>query len=136
MPTAKKLDMGIVIGSPLQQGVLARRHDEEVQRHPHWLSHPRRQQLLDLYALLDESGLSLPEMALRFVLSNADISCALMGARSEEEVELNVAATERGALPEDVLTRLDEINAQVPFRPFEEPACLPLGRSYKGLGNV
>jgi aryl-alcohol dehydrogenase-like predicted oxidoreductase len=136
IPAAKKLDMGIVIGSPLQQGVLSRRHDEEVQRGPHWLSPPRRQQLLDLYQLLDESGLSLPEMALRFVLSNEDISCALMGARSQEEVELNVAATKRGKLPNDVLERIDQIAAQVPFRPFEEPACLPLGRNPRELGMV
>ncbi len=136
IPTAKKLDMGIVIGSPLQQGVLSRRHDEEVQQAPHWLSPPRRQQLLDLYKLLDESGLSLPEMALRFVLSNSDISCTLMGARSQQEVELNVAATHRGPLPDDVLARLDEIAAQVPFRPFEEPACLPLGRKPRELGMV
>ncbi len=136
LPTAKKLDMGVVIGSPLQQGVLSRRHDAEVQRGPHWLSPPRRQQLLALYALLDESGISLPEIALRFALSNPDISCALMGARSAEEVDLNVAACQRGPLPGDVLQRIDEIAAQVPFRPFEEPACLPLGRTPRPLGRV
>jgi len=76
----------------------------------------------------------LPELALRFVLSNPNIACTLMGARSEREVEENVAAAERGPLPEDVLARLDEIAEMVPFRPFEEPFGLPFGRPYRGPG--
>ncbi|MEE3259095.1 MAG: aldo/keto reductase, partial [Candidatus Latescibacterota bacterium] len=136
LPTAKKLGMGIVIGSPLQQGVLSRRHDEEVQAGPRWMSPPRRAQLLKLYALLDEIDMSLPEISLRFVLSNPDISCTLMGARSAAEVELNIAAADRGPLASEILQRLDEIAAMVPFRPTEEPSCLPLGRDYGGLGPV
>ena len=57
-----------------------------------------------------------------------------MGARSAEEVEQNVAAVEKGPLPTDVLARLDEIAAMVPFRPFEEPFGLPFERPYKGPG--
>jgi len=57
-----------------------------------------------------------------------------MGARSTEEVERNVAAAERGALPADVLKRLDEIASMAPFRPFEEPFGLPFGRDYWGPG--
>jgi hypothetical protein len=57
-----------------------------------------------------------------------------MGARSEREVEQNVASIEKGPLPADVLARLDEIAAMVPFRPFEEPFGLPFGRTYYGPG--
>ena len=134
LPMAKKLGMGIVIGSPLQQGVLSARHDEEVQNGPAWMSPPRRAQLLALYAFLDEIDMSLPEISLRYVLSNPDISCTLMGARSQEEVELNIAAADRGPLAAEVLQCLGEIEQMVPFRPTEEPACLPLGRNYGGLG--
>jgi aryl-alcohol dehydrogenase-like predicted oxidoreductase len=74
----------------------------------------------------------LAELAIRFVISNPDITCTLMGARSAEEVEQNVAAVERGPLPEEVLVRLDEIAAMVPFRPFEEPFGLPFTWPYKG----
>jgi len=89
---------------------------------------------VELYALLDDTGLSITEMALRFVLSNPAVSCTLMGARSAEEVERNVAAVEKGPLPNEILARLDEIAAKVPFRPFDEPAGLPLGRPYSGPG--
>jgi aryl-alcohol dehydrogenase-like predicted oxidoreductase len=134
LPAAKEQGMGIVIGSPLQQGALAGRYDEQVRHGAPWLSSPRRAQYLALYAFLDELGMSLAELGLRFVISNPDISCALMGARSKEEVEQNVAAVERGPLSPEVLKRLDDIAAMVPFRPFEEPFGLPFGRPCKGPG--
>ncbi|HZO89583.1 MAG TPA: aldo/keto reductase [Chthonomonadaceae bacterium] len=136
LPAAREQKMGIVIGSPLQQGALARRYDAEVQSGAPWLSAPRRAQFRALYALLDEASMSLPEMALRFVLSHPDISCVLMGARSRAEVEENVAAAEKGPLPPKLLARLDEIAALVPFRPFDEPAGLPFGRDYRGPGPM
>jgi aryl-alcohol dehydrogenase-like predicted oxidoreductase len=134
IPAAKAEGMGIVIGSPLQQGALARRHEDAVLRGARWLSSPRRAQFLALYDLLDELAMPLSELALRFVVSNTDISCLLTGARSAEEVEQNVYAVEKGPLPRDVLDRLDQIAAMVPFRPFEEPFGLPFDRPYRGPG--
>jgi D-threo-aldose 1-dehydrogenase len=137
LPSAKAQGVGVVIGSPLQQGALARRYDDAINHGAAWLSPPRRAQYKALYALLNETGLSLPELGLRFVLSNPDISCALMGARSVEEVEQNVTAVEKGPLPADLLVRLDEIAAMVPFRPTDEPTILPLGRpDYRGPGSL
>lgn len=128
IPAAARQGMGIVIGSPLQQGALARRYDDEVYHGARWLSTPRREQYKRLYALLDELDMPIAELGLRFVLSNPDISTTLMGARSVAEVEANVAAAEKGPLPAEVLARMDEIAALVPFRPFEEPFGLPFGR--------
>jgi len=136
LPAAREQGMGIIIGSPLQQGALARRYDDEVKSGARWLSPPRRAQFQALYDLLDEVAMPLPELALRFVLSNPAVSCTLMGARSPEEVEQNVHAVEQGPLPEDILRRLDEIAALVPFRPFDEPAGLPFGRDYRGPGMM
>ena len=129
IPAAKKQGMGIIIGSPLQQGALARRYDDEINHGARWLSSPRCAQYKALYAFLDEIGMSLPELALRFVISNPDISTVLMGARSVAEVEANVRAVEAGPLPADILARIREIAAMVPFRPFEEPFSLPFGKA-------
>jgi aryl-alcohol dehydrogenase-like predicted oxidoreductase len=138
IPAARQQGMGIIVGSPLQQGALARRYDEQVRGDPQssarWFSSPRRAQYIALYDFLDELGMPIAEAGLRFVISNPDISCTLMGARSREEVEQNVQAVEKGPLPPDVLQRLDEIAAMVPFRPFEEPFGLPFGRDYWGPG--
>ena len=133
LPAARELDMGIVVGSPLQQGALSRRYDAEVRHGARWLSLPRRKQYLALYEYLDELGTSLPELGLRFVISNPDVSCVLTGARSSAEVESNVALVEKGPLPSEVLARLDEIAAMVPFRPFEEAFNLPFEREHRGL---
>ena len=134
LPAAREQNMGVVIGSPLQQGALAKRYDEIIASKPLWLSEPRRRQYQALYRLTDDLAMPLPELALRFVLSNPDVSCVLSGARSVEEVEANVAAAERGPLPGDVLARLDEIAAMVPFRPTGEPFFPPFGRAWKGPG--
>jgi len=121
LPAAKAMGMGVIIGSPLQQGALARRFDDQIRHGARWLNSPRRAQYLALYDFLDEIGMPVAEVAIRFVISNPDISCALMGARSVAEVEQNARAVEKGPLPADVLKRLDEIARMVPFRPFEEP---------------
>jgi len=132
---AKKQNMGIIIGSPLQQGALARRYSE-VETGARWLSPPRQEQYRQLYAFLDEIDLPLPEVALRMVISNPAISTVLMGARSVEEVEQNARAIEAGPLSQNILARLQEIADMVPFRPFEEPFGLPFGRPYKGPGHA
>ena len=131
LPTARRHNVGVVIGSPLQQGALAQRY-AEVETGARWLSSPRQRQFQVLYDFLDEIELSLPELALRWVISNPDISTTLMGARSVEEVEKNAAAVNAGPLPAEMLTRLKEIAEMVPFRPFEEPFGLPFNRDYNG----
>jgi aryl-alcohol dehydrogenase-like predicted oxidoreductase len=136
LPEAVKQGIGIIIGSPLQQGALARCYVEEVEHGARWLSPPRRAQFKRLYALVAELGLSLPELALRFVLSNPDVSTVLSGARSVAEVEANVRSAEKGPLSQDVLGAIQEIADMVPFRPFEEPFGLPFTRPYKGPGHA
>jgi aryl-alcohol dehydrogenase-like predicted oxidoreductase len=139
MPAARSQNMGVVIGSPLQQGLFARCFDEAVaDPGVYWLSQARRGQLKALYALSREAGLPLPEMGLRFILSQPLADCVLMGARSAREVEQNVAAVEKGPLPPDVLRALDAIAALVPSRPFGEPFgigwFMPNPRGYRGMG--
>jgi aryl-alcohol dehydrogenase-like predicted oxidoreductase len=134
IPAAKAQNMGIVAGSPLQQGALSRRYDDVIAKGARWLSPHRREQYRMLYALLDETGMGIAEMAMRFVAGNPDISCVLTGARSPEEMDENYRAIEKGALPEEIARRLDEIAALVPFRPFEEPFSMPFGGGYRGPG--
>ena len=134
IPAAKKQNMGIIIGSPLQQGTLARRYDDEVNHGARWMSSPRRAQYKALYAYVDDIGIPLPELGIRMVLSNPDLSTVLMGARSVAEVEQNVRSAEAGPLPQEILDRLQEIADRIPFRPFEEPFGLPFNRDYKGPG--
>jgi D-threo-aldose 1-dehydrogenase len=134
LPVAKKHNMGVICGSPLQQGSLAVRRDDEIDHGAPWLSKPRREQFKALYKLLDETGMDIVEMAMRFVISNPIVSCVLTGSRSKEELIGNMKSIEKGPLPEDILKRLDEIYATVPFRPTLEQFALPFGNERKSIG--
>lgn len=136
LPEAERQGMGVIIGSPLQQGALARRYDAEIAARPRWFSPPRRAQYERLYQLVEESGMSLAEMGVRFVLSNPQVSLTLSGSRSQAEVEDNIRAASLGPLPADLLARIQEIADMVPFRPFEEPFGLPFTRPYHGPGRA
>ncbi|MSQ94776.1 MAG: aldo/keto reductase [Gemmataceae bacterium] len=137
-PEAKARSMGVVLGSVLQQGGLGRRYDDVVRAKPAWLSRARQQQFLAFYQLLDDAGLSIVELCLRFAISCPDGHTVLIGPKTAKQVEESVDAVEKGPLSGDLLTRLDEIAAMVPFRPFEEPMILPLNRprDYYGPGNA
>jgi aryl-alcohol dehydrogenase-like predicted oxidoreductase len=134
LPTAQEKQMGIVLGSVLQQGGLARRYDDVVKQKPIWLSHARQQQFLAFYQFLDEIGLPIVELGLRFGLSNPAIGTILIGPKNESQIAEAAAAVEKGPLPADILQRLDAIAAMVPFRPFEEPMVLPFNRPHDYTG--
>lgn len=134
IPQAHARDMGIVAGSTLGQGFLARRFDAELQQSPIWLSPLRKQQFLAYYRLLDQSGLSPVEMGIRFALSHPAISTIPIGCKTMSQLEESVNAAANGPLPQDLLEQLDLIAAMVPCRPFEEPMILPFGKPYFGPG--
>jgi aryl-alcohol dehydrogenase-like predicted oxidoreductase len=51
-------------------------------------------------------GMTLPQMALRFILSNAEVSTIIPGMRKPAHVESNITASDKGALPQELLTEL------------------------------
>ena len=59
-----------------------------------------------LKPLAAEAGLTMPEMALRFILSNPTVSTTIPGMRKLRHVEANLAASDAGPLPADLLERL------------------------------
>jgi aryl-alcohol dehydrogenase-like predicted oxidoreductase len=46
------------------------------------------------------AGMTMPEMALRFILSNPQVSTIIPGMRKVQHVEANIAASDLGPLPE------------------------------------
>ena len=51
------------------------------------------------------AGATMPEMALRFILSNPDVSTVIPGMRKARNVDANTAASDAGPLPAEVLSR-------------------------------
>lgn len=54
------------------------------------------------------ADMSLPEMALRFILSNDTVATTIPGMRKLRHVEANLATSDRGPLPRDLIERLRE----------------------------
>jgi aryl-alcohol dehydrogenase-like predicted oxidoreductase len=52
------------------------------------------------------TGMTMAEMALRFILSNPDVSVAIPGMRKPRHVEANTGASDAGPLPPDLLAEL------------------------------
>jgi aryl-alcohol dehydrogenase-like predicted oxidoreductase len=67
------------------------------------------------FAFLVQEGIvsNLVEAAIRFVISKPEISTALVGISSPEQLEYAVACANRGPLPADALRRIHDIQSQV-----------------------
>jgi D-threo-aldose 1-dehydrogenase len=130
-PAARRHQMGVIAGSPLQGGVLAVRRDQEVASAP-WISDARKHQFAELYRMLDEERLNIAEVGMRFVYFSDHVDTTLTGVRSESEMAANLAVIDAGPLPDRVLERLDEIYRLVPYRPTLESFEFPLGAEAEG----
>jgi aryl-alcohol dehydrogenase-like predicted oxidoreductase len=61
---------------------------------------------IDALQAILPAGMTLPEMALRFILGNSAVSTVIPGMRSVRHVEANMAASDLGELPPDLRTEL------------------------------
>ena len=69
-------------------------------------------QLAALQKLQHESGLSMAELALRFVAADQSLASILVGGCHPEEIEQNVAAYAKGPLPADLHAAIETIAHQ------------------------
>jgi aryl-alcohol dehydrogenase-like predicted oxidoreductase len=148
LPTAQKFGMGVIPWSPLQGGWLSGRYRKDAdvagptsaarQRltNRYDLSLPANQRKLDaaeaLAQLADEAGLALIQMALAFVLNHPAVTAPIIGPRTMEHLESQLAAADV-VLSEDVLDRIDEIvppgtNLNPADGGWQSPALEPAAR--------
>src|SRR5947209_1116116 len=123
LPTCRRYGMGVIPWSPLAGGWLSGRFragrevsSRRAERIPsrYDMSLPENQRKLEaveaLAQLAESSGLTLIEMALGFVINHPAVTAAIIGPRTMEHLESQLAAAEV-TLPTDVLDRIDEIVA-------------------------
>ena len=72
--------------------------------------------MLDEWNREHETRITMPELALRFILNNPDVSTIIPGMRKLHHVEANVAASDTGPLPAELHERLRK------FRWVRKPA--------------
>src|SRR5581483_5237881 len=62
--------------------------------------------------IAEQAGMPLIEMSLRFVTSHPAVTAAIIGPRTMEQLESQLAALERPVLPGELLDRIDEVVAR------------------------
>jgi len=119
LPLAKELGVGIVLGTPLEQGRLVVPRGEWLENPPDWMDDDLRARFESLYGIHQETGISLATLAMRFLLADTDATTVIPGAATVEQLEENIASATMGPLPPDLHARLDA-----------------LGRTYDGVRGV
>ena len=102
LPLAQRKGVAAILGGIFQCGRLADAHPEWLDIPPKWMTPALRESYRRLYALRGESGLSLVELGIRFVLAEPRASNVLIGASTPDEVDAAVNAALRGPLPPDL----------------------------------
>ena len=62
-----------------------------------------------IYRLSDETGLSLPELTIRYIINHEEIATHVAGAREIAHIRQNIESAGRGPLVPDVFRELEEI---------------------------
>ena len=79
-----------------------------------------------LELLASAAGMSLAELALRYMLSQDGITCILTGVETVAQVRDNLAIFHRGPLPADLLAAIDAVSRELPetvLTPSLWPEC-------------
>ena len=84
-PLCRELGVAVIARVPFDEGSLT----GTLTRDSHW-----------------PAGMNMPEMALRFILANPDVSTIIPGMRKLKNVEANIAASDAGGLDADFVARL------------------------------
>ncbi|RYZ05877.1 MAG: aldo/keto reductase [Myxococcales bacterium] len=65
--------------------------------------------VVETLRMLLPPGMTLPELALRFIASFPAVTCSIPGARRTDQIEQNVFAGSKGPLPEDLVRALRDM---------------------------
>lgn len=122
VPTVLENGMGLVVFSPLAQGLLTGKYrkgqaipEDSRAADPRSniylkdnLTEENLEKVEQLMKIAEEVGVSLPQLALAWILHQPGITSALIGASKPEQVEENVKAVEID-LSSEILDRIEEI---------------------------
>ena len=114
-PACREMDVAVIARVPFDEGTLTGTLTKESTwpegdwRNTYFVPEnliPSVERADALKPVAEHAGLSMPEMALRFILSNPTVSTIIPGMRKIKNVESNAAASDAGPLPEGLLAEL------------------------------
>ena len=125
MPTCQRYGMGLTVWSPLGQGLLTGKYNDGIPSgtrggDSNWLKEDLTEENIgkarQLNQLATSLNLKLSQLALAWVLRRPEISCAITGATSVEQLKENVIAS-GVQLSAETLTEIEGILDNDPLRP-------------------
>jgi len=143
VPTSRELGLSQIVWSPMAQGVLSGKYvpgrplpqgsratDDKggarmIQR---FMADDVLTRVQNLKPVADELGLTMPQLAVAWVLQNDNVASALVGASRPEQVAENVKAS-GVTIPAELMARIDEVLGGVVERdPRKTAEDAPQGR--------
>ena len=143
VPTSRELGLSQIVWSPMAQGVLSGKYvpgrplpqgsratDDKggarmIQR---FMTDDVLTRVQNLKPVADELGLTMPQLAVAWVLQNDNVAAALVGASRPEQVAENVKAS-GVTIPAELMARIDEVLGGVVERdPGKTAEDAPQGR--------
>ncbi len=113
-PVCRELNVGVIARVPFDEGTLTgmltldSRWPAGDWRNTYFVPENLQASVERAAALrpLIPTGMTMPEMALRFILSNPDVSTIIPGMRKIRHVEANLACSDKGGLPPELIHKL------------------------------
>src|ERR1700674_3645417 len=113
-PVCRELNIGVIARVPLDEGSLGGKMTRQTKFPEHdWRARyfgpenlPETIDRVDQLKKIVAPEMTLPEMALRFILSNSTVSTTIVGMRKPEHVRQNMALSDAGPLDPALLKKL------------------------------
>ena len=113
-PACQEMDVGVIARVPFDEGTLTGNLSLDSKwpngdwRNSYFVPENLKSSVKHAEKLrpLVPPGISMPEMALRFILNNPIVSTIIPGMRKLQHVESNIATSDAGPLPEDLHSAL------------------------------
>ncbi|HEX7177132.1 MAG TPA: aldo/keto reductase [Pyrinomonadaceae bacterium] len=114
LPACVEMDVAVIARVPFDEGTLTGTLTRESKwpegdwRNTYFVPENLNQSVerADRLKPIVPDGTTMPEMALRFILSNPAVSTVIPGMRKTAHVESNIAASDAGPLPAELLAQL------------------------------
>ena len=113
-PVCRELNIGVIARVPFDEGTLTgtltldSKWPQGDWRNSYFVPENLKASVARAEALRPTipSGMTMPEMALRFILANPDVSTIIPGMRKLRNTEMNIATSDAGGLSPDLVQKL------------------------------
>ena len=113
-PVCRELNIGVIARVPFDEGTLTGTLTPDSKwpkgdwRNSYFVPENLKASVARAEALrpLIPDGMTMPEMALRFILANPDVSTIIPGMRKRKNAEMNIATSDAAPLSPDLLQKL------------------------------